>query len=119
MQTVRAIDLARDLGIPRRTMSRLCSRRPDLAVMRDGEWFVRVDALGNCDGIGGTIGALLLARDPHRWVRIGEIAARFGVHRRTLARWARAGEIPARRIGRNWYVDTAEIEGLAAMLGAI
>lgn len=115
MRTVKAIDLARDLGIPRSTMARWCSKRSDLAFKRNGQWYVRVDALADCDGVGGLIGAQLVARDRHRWIPLREIAARLPINPRTLRRWARKGSGAFKRIGRNWNVDPAELAEIAGV----
>jgi excisionase family DNA binding protein len=44
------------------------------------------------------------------YLKIVEVAEKFGVDRNTVTRWARQGIIPSRRISQKWFFTPEELE---------
>lgn len=49
-----------------------------------------------------------------RMVRAGDVAARLGVHPRTVRRWAAAGKLPCKRPGKIYLFSAAWYDALPA-----
>lgn len=107
MRLVRMRDLARQLGIPVRTIQRWVEKDPSLSVLKDDG-----SQGGPCHWI---IIAKLVERGlkvsdaytimEQRWVKAVDLAAVSGISRKTVANWCRGRPGFAKRLGRVWYVD--------------
>ena len=102
----KAVELARQLGISRRTMSHWCKKDPDLALMIDGVYWIKLDRLVGRHGI-GPIDAYLLGAG--RWIKATEAAKMSGISRKTIANWCRDRPRFAKRIGRVYYIDLDDL----------
>jgi hypothetical protein len=102
MRLVRAADIARQLGIPLRTMRDICKRDPALAVIRHGAYYIRLDELAKRPGFDLVSAILLRTR---RWVKAVDVARARGRSRRNVAFWCRTRQRYAFRLGKIWYVD--------------
>lgn len=107
-RTLKARKLARDLGIPRRTMTNICRNTPDLAYKdRKGQWVVRVSELAKRPGF-DLIQALMVTTT--RWIPAAALARILGIPPRTMTHHCANRTYNAKRIGRNWYVDLSQMD---------
>ena len=115
MKLRRMRDLARDLGIPRRTFQSWIEKDPSLAVWVPdsigGAYWVKLDTLAERTGISLTESYTLGAS---RWIQATVLAELAGISRRTVAWWCRNRPGFAKRLGRIYYVD---LESLGASRG--
>jgi len=106
MRTIRATELARQLGISRRTMSDICKNDPGLAFKRNRAYYIRLTELAKRPGF-DIIDALLA---PHgSWIKAVKLAKMAGIPRKTMSTWCRTRPNFAKRIWRIWYVDLEQI----------
>lgn len=54
------------------------------------------------------------ASPQHDSLSVEEIAAEWGVTTQTVRNWIKAGELPARRIGRGYRIQRADLDELVA-----
>lgn len=102
MRTIKATDLARRLGISRRTMSWICKKDTALAFKKQGVYFIRLTELAKRPGF-TLISALMI---PHsRWIKATDLARISGVPLQTMNTWCRNRPNFAKRISNTWYVD--------------
>jgi hypothetical protein len=106
MRLVKARELARSLGIPIRTMSYMCKTDPEIAIKRDGVYYVKLDKLAERPGF-DLITAMLLPTQ--RWVRAIDVAKFAHRSRKTMNNWCRSRPRFAMRIGRIWYINLEEL----------
>lgn len=109
MRVVKAADLARNLGISRRTVADWCKKRPDLAIKRAGSYWIRLDALANSQGL-DLVQAFMLAHTKQHWIKAIDIAKNSNIPRRTIAHWCKTRPHLAKRIGRNWYIAIEDLD---------
>lgn len=107
MKLKRAVDLARELGIPRRTVTDWCIRDPTLGVYikggaGGGSWWIKVEKLIGRHGI-GPVDAYMLGSS--HWMKAVDLAKLAGWKRRRVAKWCRDRPSFAKRIGRIYYID--------------
>lgn len=102
MRLIKGTELARRLGLPRRTVVDWIHRDPSLAVMKDGVYWIKLEKLADKPGM-DLVSALTLP--DHRWIKAVDLALISGVSRRTVAYWCKTRPQFARRLGRLWYVD--------------
>jgi len=78
----------------------------------DGAWYVSIDELAKCDGIGGLTGALLLMNGPPRkWQEaVPLVTGALGVSSRTVEEWCQNRQGFAKRLGDVWYIDLEEMK---------
>lgn len=108
MRTIKAIELAKTLGIARRTVAGWCAADPKLAFKRNGVYYIRVSELARRPGF-DLVSALTLTNS--RWIKAISLAAVARRPRRTIANWCANRPRFAKRVGRVWYVD---LEALGA-----
>lgn len=106
MKLIKAATLARNLGIPRRTVSDWCRRDRKLAKKIKNDYYIYIDRLAECHGLDPIKARLILNR---RLIKARTMAELAHMPRRTLARWCRDRSDLAIRIGRVYYLD---LEGL-------
>lgn len=102
MNEMKAIDLAKSIGISRSTMSKWCknSQIPARKVKR--VWWVRLDRLAETTGI-HIVDMLMI---PHkRWMKSTDLAKLTGFSRKTINNWCRTRPKLAMRLKTAWYVD--------------
>ncbi len=102
MRSIRAIELAKQLGLARQTIWDICENDSRLAFKRNGSYYIRISELAKKPGF-DLVGAIL---SPHgKWIKAVELAKKYGVPRRTMSNWCLTRPNFAKRIGRIWYVD--------------
>lgn len=111
MKLVRASELARNLGIPDRTMRQWCLTDPKLAIfisggIGGGSWWVKLERLAERSNI-SILDAYTLSTQ--RWKKATELAKLSGISRKTIANWCRNRPGFAKRIGRVYYVDLEQM----------
>ncbi len=102
MKIKRAIDLARELGIPARTVTNWCKRDPELAFKKNYVWWIRLDRIAGRPGI-TLVDAYMLGSS--QWIQATRLARLAGISRKTMNNWCRSRPRFAKRIGTDWYVD--------------
>ncbi len=103
MRTIRAIDLARTLGISRRTVSAWCKNDAALAYKNaKGVYYIRVSELAKRPGF-DLISALTI--ESSKWIKAVDLACISGRSRRTISYWCLTRPRFAKRIKRCWYLD--------------
>lgn len=108
MRAIKAIELSKSLGIPRRTIAGWCQAQPELAFKRNGIYYIRVSELAKKPGF-DMISALMLGSA--KWIRATDLALVSGRSRRTISYWCATRSRFAKRIGRSWFID---LEALGA-----
>jgi hypothetical protein len=106
MKAVKAIELARTLGISRRTMSGWCRADPALAYKKEGVYWIRLERLAQKPGLDIVS---VLTGTQNRWIKAIDLARWAGIPRETVAYWCRKRPRFAKRIGRLWYVSLDEL----------
>lgn len=106
MKVMKARELARQLGIPRRTMTKWCQDDPSLAFKDGRVWMIRLDALAGRPGI-DLVTAYTLPTA--RWIKATALAERAGISRKTVGNWCRDRPGFAKRIGADWYLDLDQL----------
>jgi hypothetical protein len=94
--------LARELGIPRRTMALWCKKDPELAYKIGRIYWVRLERFAGRPGV-GLIDALTLGSS--RWMKAADLARLSEISRKTIGNWCRNRPGFAKRLGSDWYVD--------------
>ncbi len=108
MKSIKAVDLARSIGMSRFTMQDICQRDKKLAFKRNGVYYIRLSELAKRPGF-DLVQALMIQSS--RWVKATKLAKFSGIPRRTIAAWCLSRPNFAKRIGSIWYVD---LDGLGA-----
>lgn len=109
MRLIKAVDLAKQLGISTNTMRRMCAKDPSIAIKRKGVYYICLENLATKPGF-DLVGALLLPTK--RWVKAIEVARKAGISRKTVSNWCRTRQRFACRIGRIWYIDIETFDGI-------
>ncbi len=106
MRTIKATDLARQLGISVRSMCYICKNDPTLAFKRNRTYFIRLSELAKRPGF-DLVDALLV---PHGvWIKAIALAKMAGISRRTMSSWCKTRPHFAKRISNIWYVDLKQL----------
>lgn len=98
---VKAADLARTLGLPRRTVSDWCRSRPGFAKKVGHDYYISIRALAKREGLDEVKVRTLLNG---RLIKAVQLAELGNVPRRTVSRWCKERPNLALRIGRLWYL---------------
>ncbi len=108
MQSIRAVELAKKLGMSRYTMQDICQRDKKLAFKRNGVYYIRISELAKRPGY-DLVRALMVTSS--RCIKATTLAKISGISRRTVVGWCLSRPNFACRIGKTWYVD---LDGLNA-----
>ncbi len=106
MRLIKATKLAEILQISRRTIALWYRTDPELVVRKGRDYYVKLDQLALKPGF-DLISALTI--DKARWIKAVDFAAAAGCSRKSMANWCKDRSRFAKRIGRIWYIDLAEM----------
>lgn len=107
MRLIKATKLARLLGISRRTVAKWYQTDPALVVRKGRDYYVKLDQLALKPGF-DLVAALTI--ESACWIKAVDFAAAANHPRKSVANWCKGRSRFAKRIGRIWYVDLAEMD---------